>query len=67
MKPHGKGMGIDITSEFTSEINRFKHDFLADVSKGMAPREFKPLKSWPATNHPRQSEIDAFRAVPSKF
>ncbi|MDA8260248.1 MAG: hypothetical protein M0Z99_32220 [Betaproteobacteria bacterium] len=50
----------------TSFLNQFKHG-LASVSEGLPAPEFKPLRSYPATNHPRQAEIDAFRDLPSRY
>ena len=29
--------------------------------------EFTPLKSWPAVPHPRQSRLDEFREIPSRW
>lgn len=60
MKAHGKGVGISINSEFISTLNNFKQAF---NSTPPAPvREFKQLVVKP---HPRQAEMEAFRAIPS--
>jgi len=52
-------------SEFTDQVNKWKQGF--DTTEPAPTPEFKPLKSWPATDHPRQSEIDAFREVASRY
>ena len=36
--------------------------WIGDIAKGCPVREFKPLKAQP---HPRQAEMDAYRATPS--
>ena len=47
----------------TSKINEFK----MEVTKAAPPRtfEFLPLRSWPVSAHPRQSDLDAYRVVKS--
>ncbi len=61
-KAHGKGEGINITSEFQTHVNTWKQGF-TDETPLPAP-EFKPLAVKP---HPRQAEIDAFKAIPSRY
>lgn len=40
-KRTGKGKGIDITSQFTSTLNRFK-GHIANVSEGIEVRPWRP-------------------------
>lgn len=61
MKRAGKGKGISINGG-TSRVNDWKINLAA--TPPIAPREFKPLKAKP---HPRQAEMDANRAIPSRF
>lgn len=62
MKRTGKGKPLSI-----NEPNR------CDTSKGNEPRadapmvrKFKPLSCWPVAPHPRQADLDAYRALPSR-
>ncbi len=57
-----RGPGITVNAQFTSTVNHFKQS-MAGVSEGLPVREFKPLVVKP---HPRQDEIDAFKAIPSR-
>ena len=63
-KSHGKGHGITLS---TAGEKQYFDRILANVSEGLPMPEFKPLRSYPATAHPRQSEIDAFCRAPSRF
>ena len=57
----GKGRGIDITSEFTTQANRWKMELSATPTP--VSRKFEPLRSWPACPHPtRQRDLDAYHA-----
>lgn len=44
-----------------SHMNKYKM-LLSAVSEGIPVVPFKPLKAWPAQDHPRQAELDAYRA-----
>lgn len=67
MKRTGKGLGISINEPNMggiSEINAWKQEL------GRLPPPvyvFKPLSRWPAVPHPRQAEIDAMKAIKSRF
>ena len=61
MKKTGKGLGFGL-----NEVQP-KSDYLDGISEGLPMPEFKPLRSYPATAYPRQSEIDAFCRAPSRF
>jgi hypothetical protein len=49
-------------SEFTSQVNKWKAGF--DTTEPAPAPTFKPLVVKP---HPRQADIDAFKAIPSRF
>ena len=57
--------GTRTSADYTSAFNKFK----AEIAKTPTPPapEFRPLKSWPIAAHPRQSEMDAFRTMPSQY
>jgi len=63
MKAHGKGQGITINGG-TSNLNHYKQQFAGDP---LPVREWKPLKCWPVARHPRQDDIDAFKAIRSVY
>jgi hypothetical protein len=60
MKITRKGVGISI---HTSQVNNWKSG-LANVSEGLPIVEFKPYKP---PVHPRQDDMKAYAAIPSRF
>lgn len=61
-KSHGKGLGFGLHEQQSQTRTQ-----RAEWTEGVPRPEFKPLGSYPATAHPRQSEIDAFCRAPSRF
>ena len=61
-KSHGKGLGFGLHEQQSQTRTQ-----RAEWTEGVPRPEFKPLRSYPATAHPRQSEIDAFCRAPSRF
>ena len=62
MKHAGKGLGFGLHEQQPQPRTQ-----RAEWTEGVPLPEFKPLRSYPATAHPRQSEIDAFCRAPSRF
>jgi len=65
MKAHGKGKGINITSQFTSTLNRFK-GCIANVSDGVPVREFVPYVPSKAMER-AVARCKELTALPSRF
>ena len=42
-------------------------DKLHHIADDLPVHRPPPLRSWPAHPHPRQSEIDGFNAIPSRY
>lgn len=67
MKAHGKGPALSINEPNrggVNIVNDFKMKIEAQTAAPPRIREFKPLKVAP---HPRQREIDEYRAWPSRY
>lgn len=62
-KAHGKGKPLDLVpnANSISKLNTWKNG-LANVSEGVPVLEWRPLRSFPAAAHPRQAELDRYRA-----
>jgi hypothetical protein len=70
MRKKHRGPGITVNpdspnqdSPYTTTVNKFKR-LLDRATDGIPLREFNPLVVKP---HPRQAEIDAFNAIPSRY
>lgn len=50
-------MLIDTVSK---NLEKIRH-----AADGLPVSEFKPLRAWPAHQHPRQKEIDQIKSIPS--
>ena len=61
-KSHGKGLGFVLHERQPQPRTQ-----RAEWTEGVPQCEFKPLRSYPAVPHARQSEIDAFCRAPSRF
>ena len=71
MKKHGKGLGINIATDgghtpdkVSKYLEKSRH-----AAEGLPRPTWEPAKtkSWPFAPHPRQSDLDAFRAIESRF
>ena len=55
-----------MSDQFTSKTNRFKHDFVAQVSAPLRVPVFEPLKThWAVSGHPKQERLEEYRAIAS--
>jgi hypothetical protein len=52
------------SDQYTSRKAKMSQD-LCDLIADIPRVPFKPLRQWPAVEHPRQGEINEFRNMPS--
>ena len=56
-----------MTTQSLKATLRAEQERIRAMAEGVPMQTFQPLRSWPAREHPRQSEIDAFREIPSRW
>lgn len=48
-----------------STTNRYKHDFVTDLTRDLPRTVWQPLRSFPVAPHPRDADMLAYAAIPS--